>query len=46
MSHFLVLAFGDDVDGMLAPYDENIKVDEYFVGDVSEKRKTGIYKPL
>lgn len=39
MSHFLVLAFGDDVDGMLAPYDENIKVDEYFVGDVSEKEK-------
>lgn len=39
MSHFLVLAFGDDIDGMLAPYDENIEVDEYFVGDVSEKEK-------
>lgn len=39
MSHFLVLAFGEDVDGMLAPYDENIEVDEYFVGDVSEKEK-------
>ncbi len=39
MSHFLVLAFGDDVDGMLAPYNENIEVDEYFVGDVSEKEK-------
>lgn len=39
MSHFLVLAFGDDIDGMLAPYDENIKVDEYFVDDVSEKEK-------
>ena len=39
MSHFLVLAFGDDIDEMLAPYDENIEVDEYFIGDVSEKEK-------
>lgn len=29
MSHFAVLVVGDDVDGQLAPYDENIEVDAY-----------------
>ena len=29
MSHFTVLVIGDDVEGQLAPYDEEIQVDPY-----------------
>ena len=29
MSHFTVLVFGDDVENLLAPYDENIEVEPY-----------------
>jgi hypothetical protein len=39
MSHFVVLAFGENVDRMLEPYYEGIEVDEYYVGDVSEEEK-------
>lgn len=30
MSHFTVIVFGDDVEGQLAPYDENIQVEPHF----------------
>lgn len=39
MSHFTVLVIGDDAEGQLAPFDENIEVEEYLVGTVSQEDK-------
>ena len=36
MSHFAVMVIGDNVEEQLAKYDENIEVDEYCKGEVSE----------
>jgi len=33
MSHFVVIVFGDDVDGQLEPYSEHIQVEPYFRED-------------
>ena len=35
MSHFTVMVIGDDVEGQLAPYDENLAVPKYKDGEVS-----------
>ena len=35
MSHYTVLVIGDDIEGQLAPFDENIDVPEYCSGEVS-----------
>lgn len=35
MSHFSVMVIGDDVEGQLAPYNENIEVPKYKDGEVS-----------
>lgn len=40
MSHFAVLVIGDNVEEQLAPYDENIEVEEYKRGLVSDEEKT------
>jgi len=34
MSHFVVLVIGDDIEDQLAPYDENMSVEEYITHDV------------
>ena len=39
MSHFTVLVIGDDLEGQLAPYDEQIEVPKYLVGEVSDEDK-------
>lgn len=39
MSHYVAMVIGDDPEKQLAPYDENIKVDEYVDGVVSEEDK-------
>ena len=36
MSHFAVMVIGDNVEEQLSKYDENIEVDEYCKGEVSE----------
>ena len=40
MSHFTVMVFGDNPDKLLAPYDENLDVPKYLVGEVSEDEQT------
>lgn len=42
MSHFTVLVIGDKVEEQLAPYDENIVVDEYEKEIVSDEEKNEI----
>lgn len=39
MSHFTVMVIGNDPEGQLAPFDENIEVEEYEKGPVSEEDK-------
>lgn len=39
MSHFTVLVIGDDPESQLERYDENISVEEYSDGDVSDHEK-------
>lgn len=39
MSHFAVMVIGDDVEEQLSKYDENIEVDEYCKGEVSDEEK-------
>lgn len=39
MSHFTVLVIGNDFEGQLEPYDEQIEAPEYCSGDVSEENK-------
>ena len=39
MSHFAVMVIGDNVEEQLAKYDENIKVEEYCKGEVTEDEK-------
>lgn len=39
MSHFVVMVIGDNPEGQLAPYDENLEVPEYLVEEVSERDK-------
>ena len=39
MSHFTVMVFGADPEALLAPYDENISVDEYDEGPVTKEEK-------
>jgi len=39
MSHFTVMVFGDDVESLLEPYNENKEVPEYARKKVSEKEK-------
>lgn len=36
MSHFTVLVIGEDPESQLAPFDENLEMDEYLEGAVSE----------
>ena len=40
MSHFSVLVIGEDVEGQLAKYDEQLDTPEYKKGEVSEEEKT------
>jgi hypothetical protein len=45
MSHFTVLVIGDDVEGLLAPYDEEIRVPEYVAHtreELIERRRVDI----
>jgi hypothetical protein len=47
MSHFTVLVIGDNAESQLAPYDENMEMEEYLDGEVSEdeiKRFLEYYK--
>lgn len=44
MSHFAVLVIGDYPESQLAPYDENLEVDKYYVDDVSEDEKARMMK--
>jgi len=44
MSHFVVLAFGEDYEEMLDPYDENIEVEEYSDGEVSKEEMDDFVK--
>lgn len=39
MSHFCVLVLGDNVDELLAPYDESITVAPRVIGEVSQEKK-------
>jgi len=39
MSHFTVMVFGDNVESLLEPYDENMNIPKYSKGVVSEKEK-------
>lgn len=39
MSHFSVLVIGDDVEGQLAPFDENIEMPRRRDGEVSDEEK-------
>lgn len=39
MSHFTVMVIGDDPVGQLAPYNENLRMDEYIVGPVPDEEK-------
>jgi len=39
MSHFTVMVIGEDPEGQLAPYDENIEVDEYVRETVPDEEK-------
>lgn len=39
MSHYTVLVIGEEPEELLAPYDENIKVEEYEVEEVSDEEK-------
>lgn len=39
MSHFTVLVIGDNPESQLAPYNENISLDPYIKGPVSEEEK-------
>jgi hypothetical protein len=39
MSHFTVLVIGKDPEDQLAPYDENIEVEDYITGIVTDKEK-------
>ena len=39
MSHFAVMVIGDNVEEQLKKYDENIEVDEYCRGEISDKDK-------
>lgn len=39
MSHFTVLVIGDDAESQLAPFDENIEMEEYADGLVSQEDK-------
>jgi len=37
MSHFTVIVFGDDVDGQLAPYNENTQTEEAYFKETAER---------
>lgn len=39
MSHFVTMVIGDDPEKQLAPYNENMQVDEYCNGELSEDDK-------
>jgi hypothetical protein len=39
MSHFTVLVIGDNAESQLAPFDENIEMEEYLEGEVSQEDK-------
>lgn len=39
MSHFVVMVVGDNPEKQLAPFDENLEVPEYCVGEVSDADK-------
>lgn len=44
MSHFTVMVIGANIEEQLAPYDENIRVDKYYQGEVPEKDKQDMLK--
>lgn len=42
MSHYVVMVIGDNPEAQLAPYSENLEVDEYVYGEVTNKDKRGM----
>lgn len=42
MSHFVVMVIGENIEQQLAPFDENMEVPEYAVGEVSEDDKRAV----